>query len=382
GAPPIEDPRIWVVRGRALAALRRHDESQACYERALTLAPDDLAIRLAMLPTAADLDQRARQLAEMDEFLRSHPEQPEATRRTLAQRHFDLGESLCHAKRDSDARDAYGRAVELAPAFKEACEKKGSKSLALFRYREAIEEFSQVIDLDPKHASSWCSRGFAYRHLGRVDAALADNSRAVELASDVAEHWYHRGVDYAHLGQHDKAIADFSEAVKIDPMHVWAFSDRGLAHEDLNEFDGAVADYSKALELAADHHATINNLAWLLANCSDPRFRDAGRATELAKRAVDLAPRDGGFWNTLGAAHYRAGDWKGAVLALTKATELRQGGTLSDWLFLAMAERRLENKEAARRWYDQATAWIQRNKPLAKDLERFRVEAAELLGGG
>ena len=31
------------------------------------------------------------------------------------------------------------------------------------------------------------------------------------------------------------------------------------------------------------------------------------KAVELGKKAVDLTPLDGNKWNTLGAAHYRAG---------------------------------------------------------------------------
>ena len=81
-----------------------------------------------------------------------------------------------------------------------------------------------------------------------------------------------------------------------------------------------------------------------------------GRAVELAKKAVELAPKQGTFWNTLGVAHYRAGDWKAAVAALEKSEELRNGGDSFDWFFLAMAHWQLGEKDEARKWYDQAVA--------------------------
>jgi Flp pilus assembly protein TadD len=47
-APPPEDPRQHVLRGRALAALGRQDQADAEYARAVRLAPDDLQIRNAV----------------------------------------------------------------------------------------------------------------------------------------------------------------------------------------------------------------------------------------------------------------------------------------------------------------------------------------------
>jgi tetratricopeptide (TPR) repeat protein len=100
----------------------------------------------------------------------------------------------------------------------------------------------------------------------------------------------------------------------------------------------------------------------------------------LAKRAVELTPTEGNYWNTLGAAHYRAGDWKAAAQTLKKSMELRKGGGCVDWFFLAMAHWQLGEKEQARQWYDKAVQWMDKNDPKNDELRRFRSEAAELLG--
>jgi len=146
------------------------------------------------------------------------------------------------------------------------------------------------------------------------------------------------------------------------------------------QFQEAETAYSKILELAPKSPLTLNNLAWLLATCPDAKFRDPGRAVELAKKAVALAPKEGNHWNTLGVAHYRAGDWKAAIAALTKSMDARKGGDSFDWFFLAMAHWQQGDQEKARTWYDRAVGWMDKNQPKNEELRRFRAEAGELLG--
>ena len=101
---------------------------------------------------------------------------------------------------------------------------------------------------------------------------------------------------------------------------------------------------------------------------------------ELARKAVWLVPKSGVFWNTLGVALYRAGDGRQAIAALTRSMELRKGGDSFDWFFLAMAHRRIDEPDEARRWYDRAVQWMKKNQAQNEELRRFRAEAAGVLG--
>jgi serine/threonine protein kinase len=132
----------------------------------------------------------------------------------------------------------------------------------------------------------------------------------------------------------------------------------------------------------------FDDLARVLANSPDPGSRDVLRALRLSEEAVRLAPNDGDFRNTLGVAHYRAGNWKEAIVALQQAVELNKGlpasephpsvGNAGDWCFLAMAHWQLGNKAEARRCYDEAE-WRYR-RAGTEEMQRFRVEASKLLG--
>jgi tetratricopeptide (TPR) repeat protein len=93
-----------------------------------------------------------------------------------------------------------------------------------------------------------------------------------------------------------------------------------------------------------------------------------------------LQPEEGNYWNTLGAAHYRAGEWEAAKAALTQSMSLRRNGDSFDWFFLAMVELKLGRPAEARLWYDKAVESFHQSLPGNEELYRFQVEAALLLG--
>jgi tetratricopeptide (TPR) repeat protein len=181
----------------------------------------------------------------------------------------------------------------------------------------------------------------------------------------------------------------------------------------LGRFEESLAACDRALELDPKDAKTrsnrravlsrVNELAWELSTAADPARRDPARAVALARIAVDRAPNEGAYWNTLGVAHYRSGDWTAAIAALDRSVELTSGGGPWDWLFLAMASWQLGQKEQARRWYEKAAVRMEAKGDGAgiqvsedeeapvrggstekgtaeEDLRRVRAEAASLLG--
>jgi tetratricopeptide (TPR) repeat protein len=126
--------------------------------------------------------------------------------------------------------------------------------------------------------------------------------------------------------------------------------------------------------------ALSNSLARLLCTCDETSVRSPSEAVKLASRAVTLSPKNASYWNTLGLAHDLTGDWDSAIRSLENAMELRSGGDASDWFILALTHGRKGHKGQARRWYDKAVAWMEKNKTKDDQLQRFRDEAAALLG--
>jgi tetratricopeptide (TPR) repeat protein len=221
-------------------------------------------------------------------------------------------------------------------------------------------------------------------------AALKAYTQAIELDPNNAETQFRRGWLYAQLSRHEEAAADYSRVIELDPKEPGAWynhpkealpwRNRASCYLRLWQYEKAIADLNKVLQANPNDGATHKNLAWVLASCADSKWRDAVQAVEHAKKAVGLDPKQGSYWNTLGVANYRAGDWKAAVTALEKSMEFRKGGGSFDWFFLAMAQWQLGKKDEARKWYDKAMEWMEKNQLRNEDLVRFRAEASELLG--
>jgi tetratricopeptide (TPR) repeat protein len=193
---------------------------------------------------------------------------------------------------------------------------------------------------------------------------------------DLAEEWYRKTVE---------GLRKVPGEQRSRMAHVlWRLA--GM-YQKAGKFDQARECYDRALELAGglekDHpyrRFAIGNLAWFLATAADSRARNPTRAIELARQAITLAPEEGNSWNTLGAAQYRAGDWKAAVASLQRSMELRKGGDSGDWFFLAMARWQLGDRDEARDWYRKAVDGMTGVKAKDEELLRFRDEAAALLG--
>jgi tetratricopeptide (TPR) repeat protein len=239
--------------------------------------------------------------------------------------------------------------------------------------------------------------------IGRNDEAIAVHRKALEIAEKLAaefpqdlnyldrppfSHW-HLADLLRTTGQLDQAEQHYQQVLAFHQTHTERNESqdlRGVAHLGLAQVfskrgqgEKAAANFEEALKITLASAHDNYNLAWLLANCVEPKFRNPDRAVELAKKAVDLHPHERIFLTVLGAAQYRAGDWKEAKTILEKSTALGQGGDAFAWFFLAMSHWQLGQKQEARRWHERAVVWMETNNKANQDLLRFREEAEQLI---
>jgi tetratricopeptide (TPR) repeat protein len=363
--------RSYTRRGELLQSEGRYDEAVQEHQRAVVQFQE--MARLSLPPN----EERWR-------------------RQELAYTYLMLGTTL-EVKRPGDAerafRDVLALAEQLDKEFPNALIYGrylafGSRGLAnslnaaqpenaLPHYQRSAELLKRLAAQFPQHplgrnlaweaGDTYVSLGDLLTRLGRPAEARAAHVEAVQLFQHSAEQYEKRATE-VHEGKQDygaRAARDYAK----------------LAREllPLGRTPEAIAAGRKAIQLKPDDAEANNYLARGLATCAGSEMRDLVQAVALAKRAVELVPKQAAYWNTLGVAHYRAGNWKEAIAAQEKSMALRQGGDSWNYFFLAVAHWQLGEKEKAIEWYDKAVEWMEANANGNADLIPFRAEAEELM---
>jgi tetratricopeptide (TPR) repeat protein len=282
-----------------------------------------------------------------------------------------------------------GQWDEAIHAFREACGINPSDAAVHFdlgvalqsrsRFDEAIDVFKEYIELKPDDPAGYARLGSCLRQSGRVDDAVASYRKAIDLEPSFGLAHVGLACSFCEQGKFDEAEAATRKAIELSPNDPVAYIVLGRAVHGLGKLDEAHVAWRRGIELRADAY-TLIDMAWRLATAPDPEHRDAAWSVKLATKAAELTPKDGTIWSVLGLAEYRAGQLQQAVAALEKAMELRDGGDASDWLVLAMVQWQLGQEEKARTSYENAVQLTKKLDTYDQDLERFRAEAAELLG--
>jgi len=320
----------------------------------------------------------------------------ERDRFRMAHLHHWLGYALQKSGRMSDAEQEYRAALDLRTQLlnESSADAKrkhhlahikaylasllnvtGRTELALELVEEAIVLNEECLDEFPDHAdyirrtaSDYATREGILVSLGRLAEAETARERSSKLYMRLAgdsigtvttqsnSAWsnYSLGTRFDAAGEHEKAVELFRTAIA-------GFEQLNREHPESPKF--------------------LDNLAWVLATCPAVQFRDPVRAVELARKALQRVPSSASYWELLGIAQYRLGEFSAAISALTKADELGGGEQVVGWLFLAMARWQSGDQQAARELLSRANAWIAKYRSTDSELTRFHAEAIELIDG-
>jgi Flp pilus assembly protein TadD len=228
------------------------------------------------------------------------------------------------------------------------------------------------------------------------EQVLARTTQAIEANPDDAEAHHQRGHALFRVKRYEEAIADFSAALKARPDDAHPLISRALAEAGRKRLDAVIADGEAALRLRSGRpkaqepdSATkslalfCNNQAWTLAT-GPASGRDPARALALARLAVELAPDQAIYLNTLGVACYRAARYVEAVPILERSLAAAKGESDAfDLFFLAMARHRLGDAASARADFDRAVRWIDAHPHVdarwLTELKSFRAESETVL---
>jgi tetratricopeptide (TPR) repeat protein len=242
----------------------------------------------------------------------------------------NLGNALRQSGDLGAALGCYRKALEIQPGNVTAwCNLAGTLTLQ-GQAPAAADAFQRALDFEPNLAEAHRGLARILLHERRPREGIAHLQQAVQLQPDLADARDELGTALLGNGQIEEAIAQFQSAVQIAPGFAAARSNLGNALLRASRAEEALAQYQAALGIEPANPYLLNNVAWLLATCTNALVRDGARAVDAAQRAERLSrDQDPRILGTLAAAYAETGRFPDAITAAQRALELATAQTNS-----------------------------------------------------
>jgi tetratricopeptide (TPR) repeat protein len=270
----------------------------------------------------------------------------------LAEAYNNLGNALLRKGQLDEAITQLRKAVQIQPENPRARNNLGNALLQVGQMDEAIQCFQKALEIQPDLAEAQNNLGVALMRIGRLEEALVWFQKALQINPDYPEAHYNLGCVLDGQGRTDGAIEHYQRSIELMPNSAQTHYRLGLALQGQRKFAAAVAEYRKVVELEPRHALAANNLAWLLATCSEESLRNGSRAVELARQADRLSGnKHPEILDTLAAAYAEAGRFSDAIQVAQDAAELA-GATAQPELFRQI-QGRIKLYQAGRPFHEQ-----------------------------
>ncbi|MEO6970360.1 MAG: tetratricopeptide repeat protein [Chthoniobacterales bacterium] len=310
-------PDAFAFEERAFAYEQagRSDLAFADYEKALQLDPNLAAVwyHKGVYYENAGNYQMAR--TAFREAIRSFPDYADA--------YVESGYSSGRLHDRDGAISSFDAAIQINPESANAFSARGVFRLEEQQYDSAIADLTKAIALAPKTKRHSYARAIAYEDTKRYSNAIEDFTRVLELDPRDELAWQRRGMTYRRLKDYPRALADFTELIKLT-QSADAYNDRARTYAMTGQYPLALADYEEVRQTARGAvKSQSKSMAWFLATCPDPAFRDGAKAVKQATKACeDSRWKNSGKLDTLAAAKAEVGKFDEAISYEQKAIAL------------------------------------------------------------
>jgi tetratricopeptide (TPR) repeat protein len=279
---------------------------------------------------------------------------------------FRIGSIYAQQKKNSEARTALAKSLELSPDYAPALEQLINLDLDEKKYPEALARAEKQREKRPQaadplvliakihlaHSSAmlneaWAQEKERQQPLSEASAVFS-RTPAAQTELDEAEKALEKAINldpgfqdsyltlaglYVNSGRSQQALQRLKDAVVKDPKDARALMLMATIYEAKKDNAGARESYEKLLKVNPSLYPALNNLAYIYTE--DEKLRDLDRAYELAKKARELLTYSGASGqpvgdnstetlraystDTLGWVVFRRGDFPYALNLLQEA---------------------------------------------------------------
>jgi Flp pilus assembly protein TadD len=186
------------------------------------------------------------------------------------------------------------------------------------QYKEAEQSVRKALELDPDKVEGYpILAGILIAQKKNAEAELV-MQKAVKLAPDNIQTRIAYGSILGQLNKRVEAEAEYREVLRLDPNNARALNNLGYSMVERNvKLDEALAIIQKAVDAAPDNSSFLDSLGWAYFKLG--RFEEAER---YINRALEGSYKSAAIYEHLGDVYVKQGKRELAVEAWKKALEL------------------------------------------------------------
>jgi tetratricopeptide (TPR) repeat protein len=366
--------------------LAKHDvvKARAAIDKAKAAAGNNLRVRyaeVAVLEEEGKNDQAVAAVKSMlDETAKKTYSEEEVQNRAV------FLERLALLYRNSDqtaqAVDALRQIAVIDPS---AAPKVELEAIDLYRTAKdlpaaraaadaAVKKYPKDPKLAEEHALVLADQGKvndAVAELRAADKGKPNTDQLIEIASI-----YEKAKRYADTG---KALDEAEKASTSDADKMKVYFQRGAMYDHEKKYDESEAEFRKVLAMDPDNAGALNYLGYSLAD----RNVRLDEAYQMVKKALDLAPDQYAYMDSLGWVYYRQGKLDQAEELLVRAVEQTKDPTVHDHLGDVYLKEG-KTKDAVAQWQASLKAYNSGNQDdvepeeMAKVTQKLQTAQAQL----
>lgn len=237
------------------------------------------------------------------------------------------GEIKSDDRREDEALREFEAAVAWDPNCWLALHNRGISRAQQGQAAAALIDFNRTLQLNPGLAVAYRNRGELLSAMGRTEESVADYTRAIEQLPPDAELLDMRGHALHRLGRYQESLNDLNRSIQIAPQNPETLTHRGNIYAELGDYAQAIRDFDQALRIDHEYADGYRSVAWLLATCPNPQYRNPQKALSAAQKGSEYSPPGDPFMlEAMAAAYANAGQFAPAVRYQREAIAMAPAG--------------------------------------------------------
>ena len=315
-----ETPSLWVLKGRIMRGMERHEEAVECFNRALSIDPRFTSahdILIITLRDAGRLEEAA--LAENQKSLSKRPGIERKISELITEFQKEGEEEKIVEAPSPEVDEGPAPQPEPVPAEEQMELDPALQALKVEDYDLAIQRGTEVLEAKPGFRDAELLLIEAYISKGDLKGASPLVRSFYQSNRSDPYAWYWRGVLANKEGRWGASIQYFSKAVSLDPKMADAWVSMGEVLLENGKLEGADESFSRALQVDEGIPR-----AWLGKAKVMKELGRWGAAVQCLDRYNSLAPSDTDSWLLKAEMLFDKEKWERSIEAYDKYLELNQ----------------------------------------------------------